>query len=157
MAKASKKSFTATIQEHDGGGAFVTIPFDVEATFGSKRPKITATIDGEPYRGTLVRMGGPDHILIVLKSIRATIGKQRGDAVRVEVALDSAERVITPPADFASALKAASAARAFWRTLSYSHQREYVQWIEEAKRAETRERRIVKAVAMLGEGVKERR
>ena len=54
---AEKHSFNAVIQNAGGGGAFVEVPFDVEKAFGSKRPKVKATIDGIPYRGTLVRMG----------------------------------------------------------------------------------------------------
>jgi len=50
-----KHTFTAAIQNAGGGGAYVEVPFDVEKAFGSKRPKVKATIDGIPYRGTLVR------------------------------------------------------------------------------------------------------
>ena len=69
--------FTAPIEPSGSGGAYVTVPFDVEAAFGAKRPRVQATFDGVPYRGTLVRMGGPDHILIVLQAIRERIGKGR--------------------------------------------------------------------------------
>src|SRR5690606_5229969 len=54
--------FTASIESSGSGGAYVTIPFDVEAAFGEKRPKVHATFDGLPYRGTLAQMGGPDHV-----------------------------------------------------------------------------------------------
>lgn len=67
----------------DLDGAYVEIPFDVKAVFGKDRVKIHATFDGEPYEGSLVRMQTPCHILGLRKDIRAKIGKQPGDRVRV--------------------------------------------------------------------------
>jgi len=148
--------FTAPIEDAGNGGAFVTVPFDVEKAFGARRPKVRATFDDEPYRGTLVRMGGPHHILIVLKAIRERIGKGPGDAVAVTVEADEAPREVAVPEDLAAALDAAPEARAFFDGLAYTHRREYVQWIEEAKRAETRARRVGQAVEMLRAGRKGR-
>jgi hypothetical protein len=65
--------FTAVIEDAGHGGAFVTIPFDVEQVFGKKRVKVAATFDGEPYRGSLVRMGSECHVLGMLKEIRDRI------------------------------------------------------------------------------------
>jgi len=65
-----KHTFKATIQNAGGGGAFVEVPFDVEKAFESKKPKVKAMIDDVPYRGLLVRMGGSNHMLIILKGIR---------------------------------------------------------------------------------------
>ncbi|MCL4221260.1 MAG: YdeI/OmpD-associated family protein [Phycisphaerales bacterium] len=143
------RAFVATIQSAGGGGAYVDIPFDVGKAFGSKRPKVCATFDGEPYRGTAVRMGADCHMLIILKSIREKIGKRPGDRVKVTMALDGTPRIITPPKDFSAEMKAVPEAAAFWKALAYTHKREYVKWIEEARREETRQRRIAKAVAML--------
>lgn len=151
-----KHSFRAAIEQAEGGGAFVTVPFDVEKTFGKKRVPVLATIDGEPYRGSLVRMGGSCHILGVLKEIRGRIGKQVGDIVEVTVEEDEAPRVVEVPADLRAALGSTPTAQAFFATLSYSHQREYVRWIEEAKREETRKLRIARAVEMLAQGKKMR-
>lgn len=150
------RTFTAIIQSAGGGGAFVEIPFDVEEAFGSKRPKVCATFDGQPYRGTAVRMGSNCHMMPILKAIREQIGKQPGDKVKVTIEPDTEPRVVKPPKDFAAAMKAEPEAAAFWKKLSYTHQREYVQWIEEARKPETRERRIGKAVEMLAEGKRER-
>ena len=75
---SKKQTFTAVIQNAGGGGAFVEVPFDVEQAFGSKKPKVMATIEGVPYRGTLVRMGTECHVLIILKGIREQIGKTFG-------------------------------------------------------------------------------
>ena len=151
---ASSKSFTAMIKSTDSGGAFVEIPFDVESTFGSKRPKVKATFDGEPYRGTAVRMGGDCHILIIRKDIRATIDKQPGDKVRVAVELDTAPRVINVPTDFRTALNRSKKIAAYFDGLSYTHRKEYVQWITEAKRDDTRQRRIAKAIDLLKDGTR---
>ena len=142
-------TFRAKIEDPGGGGAFVTVPFDVEKTFGKKRVKVNATIDGEPYRGSLVRMGTPNHMLLVLKEIRQKIGKTFGDEVDVTLEEDSEPRQVEVPPDLQQALDSESAAQAFFAGLAYSHQREYVQYIEEAKRAETRQKRISKTIEML--------
>jgi len=117
------RSFSAPIEQASGGGAYVTVPFDVEAAYGKKRVPVQATIDGQPYRGSLVRTSGQCHVLGVLKEIRERIGKQPGDV--------------------------APAAHKAFEALSYSHQREHILWIEEAKRAETRASRIARWVEKL--------
>jgi hypothetical protein len=145
----TKQTFRAAIENAGGGGAFVRIPFDVEQVFSSKRPKVKATFDGVPYRGTLVRMGEPFHILIVLKGIRAQIGKEFGDEVEVVVEADTQPRTVEIPADLAQALDADPAAGAAFHKLAYSHQREYVRAVLEAKREATRRSRIEKTIAAL--------
>jgi hypothetical protein len=144
-----KHTFKATILDAGGGGAFVEVPFDVEKAFGAKKPKVKALIEGVPYRGLLVRMGGPNHILIVLKGIREQVGKTFGDEIQVSVELDTEERVIEIPKDLMKELKKDKEAKAFFDKLSYTHRREYVMWINEAKKDETRQRRVVKTIAML--------
>jgi hypothetical protein len=148
---AKKHTFTGVIQNAGEGGAFVEVPFDVEKEFGSKRPKIKASIGGIPYRGLLVRMGGPNHILLILKDIREQLGKNFGDTVKVSVELDVDERVITVPAELKRAFVKDKEIKAFFETLSYSHQKEYARWIEEAKKEETRQSRVIKTIAMLKE------
>ena len=147
-----KQSFTGRIQNAGGGGGFVEIPFDVEKTFGSKRPKIKALIESIPYRGTLVRMGGEHHMLIVLKGIREQIGKTFGDEVKIIVEPDTEPRRVSVPPDLMKELKKDKDAKDLFDKLSYTHQREYVRWIEEAKRAETRLSRIIKTMEMLKKG-----
>lgn len=151
-----KQTFKAVILDAGGGGAFVEVPFDVEKEFGSKRPKIKAMIEGIPYRGTLVRMGTKCHLLLILKSIREQCGKGIGDVIQVMVELDTEERVVEIPAELKMAFKAEKEAKANFQKLSYSHQREYVMWINEAKREETRQSRIVKTIEMLKKGQKAR-
>jgi len=149
-------TFRTIVQGHDSGGAFVVVPFDVEATFGSKRPPVVAHLNGVAYRGTLVRMGGPEHLLLVRKDIQAQMGKGPGDEIEVTIEKDTAERIVTPPSDFAEALAQAPDAAAVFDRLAYTHRREYVQWIEDAKKPETRARRIEQAVTRLVAGQKAR-
>jgi len=148
--------FDAVIEDAGGGGTFVPVPFDVEATFGKKRVKVKATIDGVPYRGSLVRMGKPCHMLGVLKEIRAKIGKGPGDQVHVVVEEDTEPRLVEVPADLRQALDADPEAGRLFDGLSYTHQKEYAGWVTEAKRPETRENRILKVVDMLKRGIKAR-
>jgi len=147
-----KQTFTAVIQNPGGGGAFVEVPFDVEAAFGAKKPKVKATIDGVPYRGLLSRMGTEYHMLIILKEIREKIGKTFGDEVTVTVEPDTEPRVLEIPNDLLKELKKDKEARAFFDQLSYTHRKEYVTWVTEAKKAETRQNRILKAIQMLKRG-----
>ena len=153
---AKKQTFTAEIKNAGGGGAFVEVPFDVEKEFGSKRPKVKAMIEGVPYRGILTRMGTEHHLLIILKEIREKIGKTFGDEVTVTVEPDAEPRVIEVPAELKKAFRIEKEAKAFFEELSYTHRREYVMWINEAKREETRKNRIVKAIEMLKKGQKAR-
>jgi hypothetical protein len=151
-----KHTFTATIQNAGGGGGFVEVPFNVEEAFGSKRPKVKAMIEGVLYRGILTRMGGDHHLLIILKGIREQIGKTFGDEVEITVEPDTEPRLIEIPKDLMKELKKDKEAKAFFDKLSYTHQREYVMWINEAKREETRQHRIVKTIEMLKKGQKAR-
>jgi hypothetical protein len=152
---SKKHTFTAIIQNAGGGGAFVEVPFDVEKAFGSKRPKVKATIDGIPYRGTLVRMGTECHLLLILKSIREQTGKTFGDEVHLTVEADTSPRVVELPEGLKRAFKTEKEAKAFFEKLSYTHQKEYVTWINDAKKEETRQARVIKTIEMLKKGKKE--
>ena len=151
-----KQKFRAVIENAGNGGAFVTVPFDVEDVFGKKRVKVKATVDGEPYQGSLVRMGGSCHVLGVLKSIREKIGKSFGDEVEVMVEEDTELRVVKLPQDMMDVLKNNPESEAFFKQLSYTYQKEYVQWIEEAKRDQTRHDRFGKMIEMLKQGKRDR-
>jgi hypothetical protein len=153
---SQQHTFRAVIENAGEGGAFVTVPFDVEKAFGKKRVKVKAAINGVPYRGSLVRMGGPSHMLVVLKEIREKIGKSFGDEVEIVVEEDTEPRLVQVPADMEAALKHNPKAEAAFQQLSYSHQKEYVQWIEAAKREETRQKRIGQFIEMLEQGKRSR-
>jgi hypothetical protein len=146
---SDKHQFVAVIEDAGDGGAFVTIPFDVEKVYGKKRVKIKATIDGEPYRGTLVRMGSPQHMLLILKEIRQKIGKSIGDIVAIKLEEDLEPRLVEVPADLQQALNADPVAQTYFKQLSYTHQKEYVRWINDAKHDDTRLNRIHQTIEML--------
>lgn len=79
-------AFEAVIQKvPDIDGAYVEVPLDIRAVFGKGRVKVHATFDGEPYDGSVVRMGTPCHIIGLRKDIRRKIGKQPGDRVQVTI------------------------------------------------------------------------
>lgn len=75
------------VKEPDSGGAYVMIPFDVKAVYGKSRVKVHATFDGHAYDGSLVKTGPEAHALGLRQDIRAAIGKQPGDTVRVTLEL----------------------------------------------------------------------
>ena len=142
-------SFDAEILSHEGGGAYVEFPRDVEALYGVKgRVPVRVTFDGQAYRGSMVRMGTPCHILLILKEIREKLGKGPGDRVRVRVVLDTAPRIVELAADVEAAFKKAGVLDRY-RALSFPHQREWARYVDEARPAETRARRIAKAVGEL--------
>jgi uncharacterized protein DUF1905/bacteriocin resistance YdeI/OmpD-like protein len=146
--------FTATIQAGMGGGAGVVFPFDVEKEFGTKaNVPVQSTLDGVPYRGSLMNCGAIGHTLGVLKSIRAQIGKGPGDIVEVELWKDEGERIVDVPPEFAKLMKKQGVVQ-FFDTLSYTNRKEYCRWISEAKREETRQMRLAKSIEMLRNGVK---
>ena len=128
----------------------ICIPFDVQKTFGTRaRVPVRGTINGFPFRGSIFPMGGGRHYMVVNKEVRAGAQVKGGDTISIVMSRDDEPRIITPPVDFARALKANKAARAAWDKLSYTHRKEHVKAIEEAKKPETRQRRIEKAIAQL--------
>jgi len=142
-------AFTAEIRGHESGGAFVEFPHDVEKLYGAKgRVPVRVTFDGIAYRGSMVRMGAPKHILLILKEIREKLGKGPGDRIRVTVEIDDTPRVIVLAPDVESAFRKGGILERY-RAMSFTHQREYATWIGEAKQAETRTRRVAKAIAEL--------
>jgi hypothetical protein len=147
---AEIKRFRAKLETDDGSTAFVKIPFDVKAVFGKTRPPVRATLNGYDFQSTLMPYGGA-HYLGVNQKVRAAAGVKIGDRVEVTLTADEAPRVVKPPADLAQALKANPAAKARWEQLSYTHRTEYVEAIEEAKKPETRARRIAQAIERLAE------
>ncbi|MFC6160575.1 YdeI/OmpD-associated family protein [Kribbella jiaozuonensis] len=142
------ETFEGTILVNDGGGAWVEVPGEVVAALGGGgRIPVQATFDGVEYRGSIASMGGC-MALGILKGIRSELGKGDGDAVTVTVERDTAERTVDVPDDLAAALTEAGLREAFDK-LAYSHRREHVQAINDAKKPETRQRRIGKALEML--------
>ena len=149
-----KQEFKAVIKQHENmNAAYIEPPFEVNEVFGSKRVKVKATFDGIPYRGSIVSMGGC-YLLGLTQEIRNKIGKGFGDEITVTVEKDEEERSVTIPGDFAEAIKNYDNAFSNFKALSFTAQKEYVNWITLAKRPETRSDRIRKAAALLAEGKK---
>ncbi|NTU65123.1 MAG: DUF1905 domain-containing protein [Chloroflexi bacterium] len=145
----TQKQFRAVLEtDEESAFTYVKIPFDVKAVFGKARPPVRVTMNGYKYRSTLSPYGA-DHYLPVNQTVRQGAQVKAGDRVTVTLVSDEAPRTIKPPADLVRALKANPAAKARWDELSYSHRKEYVQTLEEAKRPETRTRRIAKAIEQL--------
>ena len=133
-----------------GGGTLVPIPKEVAAKLGLKgMPKINAVIAGTPYRGSLMPMGDGTYCLGVLKSIQEAAGVGSGDSITIDIELDTAPRTVELPADLAKALAHDKKAIAAWEALSFTSKKEMARSLEEAKRPETRERRLAQAVQAL--------
>ena len=152
------QSFRVRLETSEGSVATAfSVPFDVREVFGTRaRVPVRGEVNGAPFRSSLFPMGGR-HIMVVNQKLRAAAGASAGEVVTVTLERDTEPRVVEAPADFARALRANREAAALWKSLSYTHQREYAEHIEGAKRPETRRRRIEKAVEMLAAGRKEPR
>jgi hypothetical protein len=141
--------FEVTLTAH-GVGAFVRVPRDVAAQLGFKgRPKVHAVIAGVPYRGSLMPMGDGTFGLGVLKSIQEAKGIDVGDTITVELEHDTGERTVEVPHDLAAAMQGDPQAAAAWARLSYTNKKEIARSLEEAKKPETRERRLRAVVERL--------
>ena len=154
MTKAQPNpfKFKAQLVGRGPGGAwtYLKVPFSVSEVFGRKgQVPVRATINGFTFRNSLIPRAGV-HILGVGKDILASARATTGDTVQVELVLDDTPRTVNVPADLNSALAKAPAQAQAFTALSYSHKKEFVDWIESAKKAETRATRIEKTIAMIG-------
>jgi hypothetical protein len=128
------------------------VPEEVVMSLGTtKRPPVKVTINGYTYRSTVAVMGGR-YMLPVSEEVRRNAGVAAGDEVEVDIELDTEPRQVTVPPDFAQALESEQQAKEFFEKLSYSNKRRIILQIEQAKAAETRQRRLDKAVSMRKEG-----
>lgn len=150
-------SFKATIlQSGNINAAYVEFPFSVQELFGKKgQVKIKAVFDGKvEYRGSLAKMKSDCHILGLTQDIRKQLGKSFGDKVEVELWEDLEERKVSIPEDVHQLFNSNEEAQQIFEKLSYTHQKEYIRWIEDAKKQETRNQRKEKMMRMLIEGKK---
>lgn len=144
--------FRATLQLGGKTATGIEVPAKVvEALGSSKKPAVRVTIKGHTYRTTVAVRGGK-FLLPVSAENRATAGIDAGDKIDVDLELNTESREVTVPLDFAEALDRVAAARRFFDGLSYNQKRWFVLGIEEAKKPETRQRRIDTAVIRLREG-----
>jgi hypothetical protein len=145
-------SFTTTLQPRGPAAAVILDDEQVAAVGeGAKRFPVVATVNGYSWRTSVVRMGG-EFLLGLNREVRAGAGVEAGDEVSVTVELDTAPREVEVPEALATALAGDEGARTAFEKLAYTHRKEYARWIAEAKREETRDRRVAQALEMLREG-----
>ncbi len=148
--------FRATVELGGKTATGIEVPEDVVAALGSgNRPAVTITVGGHCYRTTVARMGG--RFLVPLSAEnRTAAGVAAGDEVDVDIEADTAPREVEVPADLIEALAQDDAARTAFDGLSYTHRKEWVRWVEEAKKADTRATRLAKTVDALRAGKRTR-
>jgi hypothetical protein len=143
--------FTATLVPR-GPAAAVMLDDDQVAAVGegAKRFPVAATVDGYTWRTTVTRMEG-EFMVGLSRAVREGAGVQVGDTVEVELELDNARREVEVPGPLAAALGAQPSLREAFDALSYTYRKEYARWVQEAKRDETRERRVNQVIEQLRE------
>ncbi len=149
--------FRAVILQNGSiNAAFIEFPFSVEEIFGKKgRIKVKVVFDGRiEYRGSLARMKTECHILGMTRDIRKQLGKTSGDEVSVSVKEDAEERTLEIAEDIACIFKENPEAAKQFGIMSYTHRKEYIRWISEAKKPETRENRKNRMIEMILAGKK---
>ncbi len=136
--------------EGTGTGTFFPFPFDTQKLFGTQaNVKVEITIDNYTWRGLLANMGDPTHCVVVRREIREAIKKDAGDPIDVIIKLDTKPRIVEVPDDIQKALAKHKSENEFFQSLSFSHQKEYVEWVTSAKKQETRDSRLEKMIEML--------
>lgn len=136
--------------------AFVDVPFSTEELFGKKgQVKIKALLDEKvEYRGSLAKMKSNCHLLGLTQEVRKQLGKTFGDKVTVKLWEDQEERIVEIPEDVLEVFEKNKDAFEMYQKMSYTHRKEYMRWITEAKKPETRENRKVKLIEMILAGKK---
>ncbi|MCP1297624.1 YdeI/OmpD-associated family protein [Chryseobacterium sp. S0630] len=155
--KLNPIEFIAIIQQNgEMNAAFVEFPFSTEELFHTKgQVKIKALFDDKiEYRGNLVKMKSDCHILGLTQEVRKLLDKTFGDEVSVVLTEDKEERVVEIADDIASVFNKNPEAKTLFDKMSYTHKKEYIRWIEEAKKPETRENRKAKMILMILDGKK---
>ena len=143
---------TATLVPRGPAAAVVLDDEQVAAVGeGAKRFPVVATVNGYTWRTTVTRMRG-EFLVGLNREVRERAGVEAGDSVELEIDLDTAPREVDVPEAFATALDGDRVAGAAFEALAYTHRKEYARWIEDAKREETRQRRVEQALEMLRSG-----
>jgi hypothetical protein len=132
-----------------GNNTSIEVPAEVVAALDAgKRPPVVVNVNGYEYRSTVAPMGDK-YLLPFSADRREESGIQGGETIDVELTLDTAPRTVDIPDDLQSALNSSVTAAAAWDKLSYTHRKENVRSVLDAKKAETRTRRIAAVVAKL--------
>jgi Bacteriocin-protection, YdeI or OmpD-Associated/Domain of unknown function (DUF1905) len=155
VGKVPARTFTVELERVQKTATMFRVPFDLGEAFGRARPPVKVTIRSHTWRTTPGVYDGVGYI-VVNRAVKEATGVDAGDRVRVRIELDTAPRKVELPPDLREALADAPAAKAAFEALSFTHQREYVEWVKEAKRSETRERRIAATVEQVAKGTPRR-
>lgn len=150
-----RHEFDAQLElHHTDNGVYFVVPFSVPDVYGTKGPlPVRGTIDGFPIRTTLVPFGEGEHGMVVRKEIRNAIDKSWSSVVHVVLERDTEERTVDVPDALAAALNKAGL-RTKFDELAYTQRKEFAQWVERAKKEETRQRRVQEAVERIAAGRK---
>ena len=150
------QTFTATLEDDPTSGeVFVALPLAVAAALNAKpRLPVQTTIDGFPHQGNLVDIGDGQYGLPVPREIRRALQKNLGDAFAITLVLDEAERLVEQPADLAAAFADSPQAFAKFKAMTLVQQRDYVRWLEGAKKPEIRSKRLNETIYRLERGLK---
>jgi bifunctional DNA-binding transcriptional regulator/antitoxin component of YhaV-PrlF toxin-antitoxin module len=143
--------FKAILGGEDGEAPTVELPFDARERFGRARAPVRGTVNGTGYRTTVAVYGGV-YLIGFRRELRERAGIEIGDELEVTVELDEEPRTVELPPALELALDDDESARRVFEGLSYSNRREYAEWIAEAKRDDTRERRVAQTLERLREG-----
>ncbi|HYB31365.1 MAG TPA: YdeI/OmpD-associated family protein [Solirubrobacteraceae bacterium] len=145
-------TFQTTLQKRGPAAAVVLDNDQVNAIGeGARRFPVLATVNGYTWQTSVARMGG-EFLVGLNREVREGAGAQAGDSVEVTLELDTAPREVDVPEALAAALDRDPAAKAAFDGLAFTHRKEFARWVAEAKREETRERRVAQAIEMLREG-----
>jgi hypothetical protein len=157
MPKTTRKEFKAKLQGMGPKSAwtYLEVPFDVEKTWGTRaRLSVKGTMNGHAFRSSIFPDGKGRHHLMTNKAMLAGAKAATGDTVKMVMEPDAGPRTVTVPAALKKALAGHQQAKACFDGFSPSHKKAYVDWINEAKQEETRQRRVAQAVEMLEAGKK---
>jgi hypothetical protein len=141
------KTYMTTLWR-EGNLCAIRVPFDPKQVFGKTRAPVKVTLNGYTYRSTIASMGG-EPLIPLRKSHRDAAGLAGTETLRVRLELDEEKREVAAPPDLVKALEAVPSAWKNWQASSFTHQREYVEAVEAARRPETRARRIADCVEAL--------
>jgi hypothetical protein len=151
----SEPHFSGKLEAANGGGARVAVGGDVRAAFGEARPLVEGTVNGHAYRSRLAVYGGVPYLGLA-KAFRTETAIAIGDQLDVVLRRDDELHVVEIPAELQHALDSAPDVNDRFEAMSFTHRREYAQWVRDAKRQETRDRRAAETIERVRHPVIER-
>lgn len=145
----SRTAFEGVLETARGGGAVVYLPPEVIEVLGGLRVRVSGTLNGVEFASSTMPAGGGEACLGVHKDTREKAGVEFGEVVQVELEIDDAPRAVELPPELNEALAGEPELRAVFDTLSFTHRLEYSRWVGDAKRPETRLRRVTETLERL--------